>query len=282
MNINRTFLVLVVGMRVYVSACGDVIAECTKESLKERWRPLSVVHPADPMQARVLSAREMIAAIDSSCVPTLVQLLDSSEEPAGVKCGAAYTLGIIGIINDVSTAVPSLIKLIQSYEGKDLGPTEISLVYYAHIALGEIGTREAREFLFARAKSDYWKTHAGYVSRTLGPEKLPGSIYSRGTAIQAIPFLVAVDSETFLKELLNEPDFRNQTDFHGADAREGDLGRSVNLALKAIERERQFVNYLQTGNPVPDVILPVQVHKRVAPIAPPVPKVQPGGSITPQ
>ena len=225
-------------------------SNCPRQSIVDRWPSLVIAHAVEPLEWRVANARQYIDEFGPGCIPTLVEMLSGTESNVQVKTGAAYTVGLLGIVYDASAAVQPLIDLIESYEGKALEQDARSCVYYAHLSLGRIGTAHARNFLFARAKADYWTTRQGFWRRSLGPEKLPPKVCAQGAAIQAIGFIGDDEAEQFLRSTLGSAEFSSPNAFRGADNREGDLRHGLNLALEISARERAFKHYIRSGETV--------------------------------
>lgn len=173
-----------------------------------------------------------------SCT-SLIEILSDQKATPSAKTQAARAVGILGIVYDASTAVPALTKLVESFEGQVLDATQIALLFYSHIAIAEIGTAEARNFLYQRSKRDYWKTHEGFGKASA--TKTPPRIVAQGLAIASIAYLGDRDAEDYILDLYRSQEFRESTEeYRGFDLREGDLRWKLTGAIWEVLQEKGF------------------------------------------
>ena len=220
---------LVFGLWVTTGVSQEQPVCSTNEALR-RIGAVPFLNPLEPLEVRIGNAKVLLNQVGHECIPSLVEILTSRIAVPSARTQAARAVGVLGIAFEASPAVPALINLIESFEGQTLDAQQIPLVYYAHIAIGQIATKEAREFLYERAQNKYWKTRAGFTMSS--PAKIPPHIFARGMAIQVIAHLGDEDAEDYLIQLIREPEFREANEpYLGLEMVEGDLRWKLTSAV---------------------------------------------------
>jgi len=203
-----------------------------------------------PLDVAIVQARAAVNKLPADCIPGLIDVVSSSDAPASKRCSAIVALGVSGIMHEANAAVPVLTNLITAADGKPLSPDDLALAYLAHVALARIGTPEARAFLKSRAGEGYWLNRAGFWNGDLGHDRLRPDMFCRAITLKAIGYLGDEDAERFLKAELRDYDRHSGVKHYRGEAEEDDVRSRATFALKILERERQFREYLKKDRPV--------------------------------
>lgn len=210
------------------------------ETVIQRLAAVPRVSPVGSMlEERIDSAKVLLKQFDEASIPAISKVV--TKGPEDRKGQAIIALGVLGIAHNATSAVPVLIKFVESYEGKSVSRQENAWLFYAQISLAQIGTPQAREFLYRRISSEYWRTHRPHHREGLDEREYPPEFFNRRTAIQALGYMETNEAEHFLRNLLRSPEFRDgKPHFTGSTYDPVDMRVAVEIALEDLVQEKRF------------------------------------------